>query len=191
MLLIPTSAHEPQWREWLKKKQGRWQTETFDWHGEKETVNSIKLNTHRGDAVFRSCILQTLYRVILNWPGSMDSIERRNSKENSIRLLSTDHFCTSQRKFLHLVCLSQLHIFLSSVVFFLFVFFTIKFGLSERRKVVEEEGGCKKRRHTAFRDNFQESNPVQSKNTKHLHVEISHNADYCTSKSGKGGIKVP
>lgn len=73
----------------------------------------------------------------------------------------------------------------------MFVFFTIKFGLSERRKVVEEEGGCKKRRHTAFRDNFQESNPVQSKNTKHLHVEISHNADYCTSKSGKGGIKVP
>lgn len=81
------------------------------WRKRKKVKNKIKSNIHRGDAMFRSCILQTLYRVILNWPGSMDSIERRNSKENSIRLLSTDHFCTSQRKFIHLVCLSQLHFF--------------------------------------------------------------------------------
>lgn len=31
--------------------------------------------------MFWVCILQTLYRVILNWPDSMDSIERRELKK--------------------------------------------------------------------------------------------------------------
>ncbi len=45
--------------------------------------------------MFRFCILQTLYRVILNWPGSMDSIERRNSKNKpktaTLQLITSAH----------------------------------------------------------------------------------------------------
>lgn len=69
--------------------------------------------------MFRFCILQTLYRVILNWPGSMDSIERRNSKINPKQLLfNLSLLHMSERKFIHLVCFSWLRFFF----FFNFVF---------------------------------------------------------------------
>lgn len=65
------------------------------------------VSTERG-SVFRSDILQTLYREILNWPGSMNSTKRRNSKNKTQNShSSTLYCCTSERKFIHCTCFSK------------------------------------------------------------------------------------
>lgn len=84
--------------------------------------------------MFRFCILQTLYRVILNWPGSMDSIERRNSKINPKQLLfNLSLLHMSERKFIHLVCFSWLH------------FFHVIFQLLQSRLVCQRGGALWRR----------------------------------------------
>lgn len=79
------------------------------------------------DSWFR-CILQTLYRIILNWPGFMDSTERKNSRIRAKNTnSSTQHTFAHVGKKVYTLCSTSLQNFLSHLFFFnqFFTFFQL------------------------------------------------------------------
>lgn len=83
--------------------------QTWFWQNRRCSTKKKKNKTKPTEtgSVFRSDILQTLYREILNWPGSMNSTKRRNSKNKTQNShSSTLYCCTSERKFIHRTCFS-------------------------------------------------------------------------------------